>query len=128
MLNTYKVEAVATTPGSNMASVQLPRKGTIKQIVFNAMCILETDSVMRLQVALNRATVQSGSQAVPCNVLVELHVQALLTTSGMSNGMAFICVPQNQPIVEKDILYLHGVADSGGTNGATASALIFVEE
>jgi len=111
-----------------MASCQVPRKGVIKQIVFNAGCVIETDTVFRCQLALNRATVQSGTQQVPCGVLAELIIISNLTTSGFTNAMQTVVVPCNQPVTEKDILYIHGVPDSGGTNGANVSALIFVEE
>jgi len=128
MLNTYKLACTATTPASNMTSVQLPRKGVIKQILMNLSCVLETDSVLHCQVALNRAVVSMGTSVnTPTNILAELHSVALITTSGISNATNVVCVPLNVPIVEKDTLYLHGSA-TGGTNGADVDVVIFVEE
>lgn len=128
-VNVYKLGVSATTPAANMTSVSLPRKGTIKQIAMVASCSIETDTVGKVQVALNRPNAQFASAInTPCNVLAELHIVALLTTSGISNATNSIVVPCNQPVVEKDVLYLNGVATSGGVNGLEADVLIFVEE
>lgn len=92
------------------------------------MAVSETDSIMRVQVAVNRPTFQSGAVATPTGILSEVHVASLLTTSGFSVGGRSNVSQAAVPVSEKDTIYLHGVADLASTNGLTASALIFIDE
>lgn len=128
MINTYKLGCSATTPGDAMSNVQLPRKGVIRQISIAAMDVLEADSFFSLQVVVNRAGASfNASSNVPTNILAEVCTQCMLTTSGVSNSGVNVVFPQNFPVVERDILYLHGLGTTS-TSGVTCNVVVQIEE
>jgi len=121
------VACAAATPADNLANVQLPRKGTIKQIQFSTKFILETDGSYEAQIALNRPSAQTGSSiGTPTGVLCHQGEFMGLTTSGISNSGLSTVIPMNIQVSPNDTIYLH--AGGSGSNSLTATALIFVEE
>lgn len=127
MINTYKVAFVNTTPSDNMASVQLPRAGTIVQVSMAGKCTIETDAIASFQVAINRAAGQFGaSVSSPSNVLAEIAIVSLLTTSGFTNAHANAVFPCKYQVNQKDAIYLHG--SGSGSSGFSVDVLISVDE
>lgn len=128
MISVYRLGVVGTTPASNMTSIQLPRKGVIKQVVMNGNVVIETDSSGMLQLAVNRPTVQTGSISTPTGILGEINLCSLLTTSGFTNCMQTAVINTNVPVSEKDTVYLHGATTTGFASGCDANCLIYVDE
>lgn len=127
MINTYKVAYTNTTPGDAMASVQLPRAGTIVQVSMAGKCTIETDAIATIQVAVNRAAGQFGaSVSSPCNVLGEIAIVSNLTTSGFTNAHANAVFPCKYPVNPKDAIYIH--ATGSGSAGFSCDCLISVDE
>lgn len=115
----------ASTDGA--ASVQILRKGTIKQVLMTLRGLAAATGC-GLQMELSKIpysqTYANGAQLGPLAVVEWINS---FTTSGQSKSSENLVVPMNYPIGQLEYLYLN-VIETGTVTSMAATVLVYVQD
>lgn len=129
MVNTYQIRGAFTAPTSNVATLQFPRAGRIKQLLVSITAEAGGANQRHVvELAKNRAVSQINSNvSTPSGILASVAMGDNITTSGATQFGGNVIVPINEPVSPNDTLNLHG-STGGEGNEVIANVLVYVEE
>jgi hypothetical protein len=130
MLRKYHLADYAVTSTDISAYIELPRKGTLKQVIFSTGARASTDASAASFLSrdpIPDAAAVAGQSAVSCGLLCVHNHSVEITTSGQHSSGLCNVVPLNEPVVPTDRIYIGHLVRTG-TITIDANAILFVEE
>jgi len=130
MLRRYKLSGGSSSTGNALDSMQAPKSGTIKQVIFSVLLDSVTDNswvkIQLSKVGLNDFAVAAGGGANFTQALAQYFFQSNFVTSGLSQIAGNWAVDCNDKINSGDPLYINQVLS--GTATSVIEVVVVIDE